>query len=92
MNAPQLIRDSARLNVLSNRADLISAGDVFVEVIVKEEKAISELVLTLNTENVTPVLTPSADNPLRLIGLIEGLVIGENLISAMGVPRLCQSC
>jgi hypothetical protein len=76
-----VILDSAILNVLSNRADLISAGDVLVEVIVKEEKAISELVLTLNTKNVTPVLTPSADNPLRLIGLIEGLVIGENLIS-----------
>jgi hypothetical protein len=75
------ILDSAILNVLSNRADLISAGDVLVEVIVKEEKTISELILTLNTENVTPVLMPSADNPLRLLGLIEGLVIGENLIS-----------
>jgi hypothetical protein len=75
------ILDDAALNILSNRADLISAGDVLVEVILKEEKSISELILTLNTEDVTLVLTPSADNPLRLIGLIEGLVIGENLIS-----------
>jgi hypothetical protein len=73
--------NSATLNIVSNRADLISAGDVLVEVIVNEERAISELVLTRNTENVTPVLMPSADNPLRLLGLIEGLVIGENLIS-----------
>jgi hypothetical protein len=80
VTVPPLL-DTAIVNVLSNRADLISAGDVLVEVIVKEEKAISELVLTLNAENVTPVLMPSADNPLRLLGLIEGLVIGENLIS-----------
>jgi hypothetical protein len=80
VKSPELL-NRARLNVVSNRADLISAGDVLVEVIVEDEKAISELVLTLNTENVTRVLMPSADNPLRLLGLIEGLVIGENLIS-----------
>jgi hypothetical protein len=80
VTVPPLL-DTAIVNVLSNRADLISAGDVLVEVIVKEEKAISGLILTLNTENVTSVLMPSGDNPLRLLGLIEGLVIGENLIS-----------
>jgi hypothetical protein len=78
---PSVVVKSAILQVLSNRIDLISAGDVLVEVTVETAAVIDQLVLTRNTQDVTSVLIPSAENPLRLLGLVKGLDIGENIIA-----------
>jgi hypothetical protein len=75
------VTDGATLKVLSNRVDLVSAGDVLVEVIVDSAETIDKVILTRNAANVTDVLVPTAANPLRLLGLVEGLGIGENVIA-----------
>jgi len=73
--------NSAQVKVVSNRIDLISGGDVLVEVLLENAAAADDLVLRLGSTDVTNVLQTTADNPLRLLGLIEGLDIGNNVIS-----------
>lgn len=72
---------SATLQVLSNRVDLISAGDVLVEVIVDREETIDHLVLSRDGTDVTNVLIATAENPLRLLGVVDGLALGDNTLS-----------
>lgn len=43
--------------------------------------AIDELVLLRNNTSVTSVLQSTPDNPLHLLGVVEGLSVGENTIS-----------
>ena len=73
--------DTAQLRVLSNRPDMVSAGDVLVEVILENAAAAEELVLTRNGSDVTSVLHASPDNPLRLLGVVDGLAVGDNTLS-----------
>jgi hypothetical protein len=73
--------DTAQLRVLSNRPDMVSAGDVLVEVILENAAAAEELVLTRNGSDVTSVLQATADNPLRLVGVVDGLAVGDNTLS-----------
>ncbi|MGJ8669377.1 MAG: DUF6351 family protein, partial [Oceanococcus sp.] len=72
--------DSA-LKVLSNRPDLISGNDVLVAVTLESAAEAANLLLTLNGDDVTSKLTATDDDPLRLIGLIDGLQLGENSLS-----------
>jgi len=74
--------DKAIVQVISNRPDLVSAGDVLVEVVLASPEAADELVLLRNNIDVTSVLQSTADKPLRLLGVVEGLSVGENTISA----------
>ena len=71
--------DKATVQVISNRPDLVSAGDVLVEVVLASADASDELVLLRNNTDVTSVLQSTPDNPLRLLGVVEGLSVGENL-------------
>ena len=75
------VEDSAQLRVLSNRPDLVSAGDVLVEVVLENAEAVDDLVLTRNGSDVTSVLHASPDNPLRLLGVVNGLAVGDNTLS-----------
>ena len=75
---------TAQLKILSNRPDLISAGDVLVEVRVADASAIPGLALTRNGADVTAVLTPTADDPLRLLGVVQGLAVGTNTLAVRG--------
>ena len=72
---------SASLAVLSNRPDLISAGDVLVEVLLGDAGDRNALALTRNGDDVTDVLEATADNALRLLGVVEGLDLGENTLA-----------
>lgn len=72
----------AVITVLSNRADLVSAGDVLVEVLLKDASAAQELVLLRNNSDVTSLLKADPSKPLRLLGLVSGLSVGENTLSA----------
>lgn len=72
---------TARLTVLSNRPDLISAGDVLVEVAVGEDRDLPNVVLSRNGQDVTGVLEAKADDPLTLLGVVDGLALGDNVIS-----------
>ena len=73
---------SATVDILSNRADLISADDVLVEVTLHSADALNDLVLLRNGTDVTNVLEATATNPLRLLGVVDGLSLGENTIRA----------
>lgn len=73
---------AVELRVISNRPDLISSGDVLVEVTLLTANAADDLVLSLNGSDVTSVLTPTAADPNRLLGVVEGMPLGENTIAA----------
>ncbi len=57
----------ASLKILSNRPDLVSGGDVLVEVLVESSEDLSRLRLTRNGEDVTRVLQPSAPELIALL-------------------------
>lgn len=67
-------RDASRIEVLSNRADLISGGDALVAVIGRVER------ITLNGKDVT---SEFARRRGRLVGLVEGLDVGRNELRAL---------
>src|SRR6059058_4207148 len=66
-------RDAPRIEVLSNRADLISGGDALVAVAGRVER------ITLNGKDVTSEFTRRGG---RLVGLVEGLDVGGNVLRA----------
>lgn len=71
----------ATLSVLSNRADLISGNDALVEVLLTSADAADGLVLTRNGDDISHILQPSTTDPLRLIGVVDGLRLGENSLA-----------
>jgi hypothetical protein len=76
------VDDAATIQVLSNRPDMVSAGDVLVEVRLEKADAADKLVLLRNGSDVSSVLQATATDPLRLLGVVDGLSVGENTISA----------
>jgi hypothetical protein len=76
------VDDAATIQVLSNRPDMVSAGDVLVEVRLENADAADKLVLLRNGIDVSSVLQATATDPLRLLGVVDGLSVGENTISA----------
>src|SRR6267143_2129194 len=62
---------------LSNRADLISGGDVFIEVRVPTGVALNKVRLSLNGHDVTGAFTANA-TVRTLRGVVGGLVEGRN--------------
>ena len=72
---------SAQLAVLSNRPDLISGGDVLVEVVLGDIGDLPRLELTRNGDDVTAVLQATPDNSLRMLGVVDDLNIGDNTLA-----------
>lgn len=70
---------STLIRVLSNRADLISGGDALIEVALSGH-APSEVRVFLNGGNVTRQF--SLDPQGRFLGLVQGMSVGANTISA----------
>jgi hypothetical protein len=62
---------------LSNRADLISGGDAFIEVRVPTSVALNKVRLSLNGHDVTGAFTANA-TVRTLRGVVSGLVEGRN--------------
>lgn len=79
---PPPVAAAPQLEVLSNRADLISGGDALVEVVVSADADASHLVVTVNGGDVTADFAPDAQG--RLIGLVSGLANGSNTLVAGG--------
>lgn len=83
-NTPPEVTDSvtgsATLKIISNRPDLVSGGDVLVEVVLDSPEALNNLQLTLAGSDVTNVLEPTAENELRLLGVVSGMSLGNNPI------------
>ena len=67
------------IKTLSARADLVSGGDVLVQITLKHENRNHPVVITLNDHDVTSAFHPG-EAPNTLIGLVTGLNIGKKEI------------
>ena len=67
-----------RLEVLSNRADLLSGGDALVEVVMPA--GASGLKVELNNQDVTSAFAQAPSG--RWLGVVTGLRLGENVLLA----------
>ena len=71
---------AATISTLSNRADLVSGGDVLVEVKLPDRSLASSLHVTVEGTDVSSAFTTRADG--RTVGLVTGLKNGANTIVA----------
>lgn len=71
--------ESPLIEVLSNRADLISGGDALVELRLPAEASLQGLKLSLNGRDLSDRFA-RRDNG-RVMGLVEGMVVGENTLT-----------
>jgi hypothetical protein len=67
--------------VLSNRADLISGGDALVEIKWSVGTNIGSASIAVDGVNVKPAFATRADG--RYVGLVTGLKVGRNVLTAM---------
>jgi len=72
--------DNVQIYVLSNRADLISGGEALVEVTIPAGADPAAMRVAVGERNVTSAFAVRADG--RYLGLIEGLALGENVVTA----------
>jgi hypothetical protein len=72
--------DGLDIQVLSNRADLISGGDALVALDLPAGTDVSSVRVTRDGENVTGAFALRENG--RLEGLVTGLELGENLVTA----------
>ncbi len=70
---------TVQVQVLSNRADLLSGDDVLIDVTLPAGVDSHAVTLSLNGNDVSGVFTPMASGALR--GLVTGLAEGENTFS-----------
>jgi Tannase-like family of unknown function (DUF6351) len=79
---PALASDLDRLgiDVLSNRADLVSGGDALVQVTLPARISPAGVRVQLNGADVTPSFAVRADS--RFLGLVTGLQVGRNELTA----------
>ena len=68
------------LRTLSNRADLVSGGDVLVEVARTDGQPVAGLHVTVNGHDTSPSFAARPDG--RVEGLLTGLVVGANVVEA----------
>ena len=72
--------DNVQIYVLSNRADLISGGEALVEVTIPARADPAAMRVAVGERDVTSAFAVRADG--RYLGLIEGLALGENVVTA----------
>ena len=68
------------LRALSNRADLVSGGDAFVEVVPPRHRSIHRLRVQVGDRDVSGAFARRSDG--RITGVITGLAGGENVVTA----------
>jgi len=68
---------------LSTRPDLVSGGNVLVQVTLKHENRNQPVAITLNGHDVSGAFR-SGDAPNTLIGLVTGLTLGKNTLRVQG--------
>ncbi len=77
---PAAASAAVEIDVLSNRADLISAGDALVEVKLPAGTDPSGVVVADDGRDVSNAFAVNGDG--RFLGLVEGLDLGDNVITA----------
>jgi hypothetical protein len=68
------------IKILSNRADLVSGGDALVEIVVPAKVATSAVTVDVDGRDVTGAFAVRPNG--RVIGLLEGLVVGNSVVTA----------
>lgn len=79
-NAGRQLASASAIRILSNRADLISGGDVLIEVVPPAGAALDNISMRLNGDNVTGQFSETDKGNLR--GLVTGLKLGKNTFIA----------
>ncbi|MFL5310903.1 MAG: DUF6351 family protein [Myxococcales bacterium] len=79
---------SLRIKTLSNRADLISGGDAYVEIVAPKPQLAGAISVKLNGRDVRDAFAVRANG--RMLGVVTGLVDGENVLIA-SVAKTNQS-
>jgi len=74
------------IRTLSTRADMVTGGDVLVQVNVPSKVRLAEVRIDLNARDVTSAFRAGAV-PGALIGLVEGLALGWNTLTVSSVAR-----
>jgi hypothetical protein len=69
-----------QIRTLSNRADLVSDGDVLMEVVAPAGLSTSGMNVTVNGRDVSSAFTTRPDG--RAVGLVTGLTAGDNVVEA----------
>ncbi|HYW25245.1 MAG TPA: DUF6351 family protein [Terriglobales bacterium] len=69
-----------RIDVLSNRADLVTGGDALVRVVLPDRVSAARVRVDLNGQDVTSSFAVRADG--RFLGLVGGLRAGRNELTA----------
>lgn len=74
--------DGVTLEVLSSRPDMVTGGDALVAVDVAPGTSFTDVSVSVNGEDATAAFEADAQDPQRLVGLVDGLVDGTNLVEA----------
>jgi|TARA_Y100000310_G_scaffold159111_1_gene158556 hypothetical protein len=77
---PELSAAPIVITSLSNRADLISAGDALLEIQLPQGLSLKDLSVDLNGADVSERFAVRADG--RILGLVDGLALGNNTLTA----------
>src|SRR5712692_9566503 len=78
-----------RIKTLSNRADLISGGDAYVEIVLPKRQSATALSVQLNGRDVRSAFAVRANG--RVLGVVTGLVDGRNvLIASVGKSQAAR--
>lgn len=80
-------RDAVPIEVLSTHADTVTGGDVLVAVEVPEKVKLKHFSVLRNGDDVTAAFHPDPDDPSRLVGLVDGLQLGDNALVARSQTR-----
>ena len=81
--------DPSEIRTLSNRADLVSGGDVLVQIVPPAGADGSGLSVKVGTRDVTSAFARRADG--RITGVVSGLADGDNvLVAEMNGARAAQ--
>jgi hypothetical protein len=67
---------------LSAKPSYVTGGDVLVAIDVPRSVSLNRVEVDLNGQDVTDAFSASADDPRRLVGLVEGLRLGSNELTA----------
>ena len=78
--AASKVKTELKINVLSNRADLISGGDALVQIAVPSGVDPNTIQVDVGGQDVTSAFAVRADG--RFLGRVENLALGANVLSA----------
>src|SRR3954452_10903336 len=71
------------LSIEASRPDMVSGGDALIAIDVPKPDPVGKVRVRRNGRDVTAAFRADAQNPRRLLGVVEGFRNGSNRISAL---------